>query len=105
MWFKIFYLHLPVCKVVFMNDCAATTLFRNFQLLNFHPITSKKKFFKITSCILIFLEDKNQHPYFAAGEMAERFKAAVLKTVDPKGPGVRIPLSPLNSVSNILKGL
>src|SRR5258706_16288025 len=26
--------------------------------------------------------------------MAERFKAAVLKTVDPKGPGVRIPLSP-----------
>ena len=25
--------------------------------------------------------------------MAERFKAAVLKTVDPKGPGVRIPFS------------
>ena len=32
--------------------------------------------------------------YFCGGEMAERFKAAVLKTVDPKGPGVRIPLSP-----------
>jgi hypothetical protein len=27
--------------------------------------------------------------------MAERSNAAVLKTVDPKGPGVRIPLSPL----------
>ena len=26
--------------------------------------------------------------------MAERSNAAVLKTVDPKGPGVRIPLSP-----------
>jgi hypothetical protein len=26
--------------------------------------------------------------------MAEWFKAAVLKTVDPKGPGVRIPLPP-----------
>lgn len=33
--------------------------------------------------------------YFCGGEMAEWFKAAVLKTVDPKGPGVRIPLSPL----------
>ena len=33
--------------------------------------------------------------YFCAGEMAERSNAAVLKTVDPKGPGVRIPLSPL----------
>ena len=32
--------------------------------------------------------------YFCAGEMAERSNAAVLKTVDPKGPGVRIPLSP-----------
>jgi hypothetical protein len=29
--------------------------------------------------------------------MAERSNAAVLKTVDPKGPGVRIPLSPLIS--------
>lgn len=27
--------------------------------------------------------------------MAERFNAAVLKTVVPLGPGVRIPLSPL----------
>ena len=26
-------------------------------------------------------------------EMAERSNAAVLKTVDPQGPGVRIPLS------------
>ena len=43
--------------------------------------------------------------YFCSGEMSERFNEAVLKTVDPKGPGVRIPLSPLNSVSNILKGL
>ena len=33
-------------------------------------------------------------PYICAGEMAERSNAAVLKTVDPKGPGVRIPLSP-----------
>src|SRR5205085_54307 len=32
--------------------------------------------------------------YFCRGEMAERSNAAVLKTVDPKGPGVRIPLSP-----------
>lgn len=32
--------------------------------------------------------------YFCRGEMAERSIAAVLKTVDPKGPGVRIPLSP-----------
>jgi hypothetical protein len=32
---------------------------------------------------------------FAAGEMAERSNAAVLKTVDlARGPGVRIPLSP-----------
>ena len=29
--------------------------------------------------------------------MAERSNAAVLKTVDPKGPGVRIPLSPLST--------
>ena len=43
-------------------------------------------------------------PYFCAGGMSERFNEAVLKTVDPKGPGVRIPLSPLNGVSNILKG-
>ena len=35
--------------------------------------------------------------YFCAGEMAERSNAAVLKTVDPKGPGVRIPLSPLST--------
>ncbi len=32
---------------------------------------------------------------FAAGEMAERSNAAVLKTVEPaRAPGVRIPLSP-----------
>ena len=37
-------------------------------------------------------------PYFCAGEMAERSNAAVLKTVDPKGPGVRIPLSPLEAI-------
>ena len=36
--------------------------------------------------------------YFCAGEMAERSNAEVLKTVDPKGPGVRIPLSPLESI-------
>ena len=30
--------------------------------------------------------------------MAERSNAAVLKTVDPKGPGVRIPLSPLETI-------
>jgi hypothetical protein len=30
--------------------------------------------------------------------MAERSNAAVLKTVDPKGPGVRIPLSPLEAI-------
>ena len=36
--------------------------------------------------------------YFCAGEMAERSNAAVLKTVDPKGPGVRIPLSPLETI-------
>jgi hypothetical protein len=36
--------------------------------------------------------------YFCAGEMAERSNAAVLKTVDPKGPGVRIPLSPLEAI-------
>lgn len=34
------------------------------------------------------------HGYFCRGEMAERSNAAVLKTVDSKGPGVRIPLSP-----------
>ena len=28
------------------------------------------------------------------GEMSERFKEPVLKTGDPKGPRVRIPLSP-----------
>ena len=32
--------------------------------------------------------------------MAERSNAAVLKTVDPKGPGVRIPLSPQNNLLN-----
>ncbi len=35
--------------------------------------------------------------------MAERFKAAVLKTVDPKGPGVRIPLSPLRPITKDAK--
>ena len=30
--------------------------------------------------------------------MAERSNAAVLKTVDPKGPGVRIPLSPPKTI-------
>ena len=38
--------------------------------------------------------------YFCAGEMAERSNAAVLKTVDPKGPGVRIPLSPQGKRKN-----
>jgi hypothetical protein len=42
--------------------------------------------------------------YFCRGGMSERFNEAVLKTVDPKGPGVRIPLPPLNSVSNVLQG-
>ena len=28
------------------------------------------------------------------GEVSERFMELVLKTSDPKGPGVRIPLSP-----------
>ena len=36
--------------------------------------------------------------YFCAGEIAERSNAAVLKTVDPKDPGVRIPLSPLEAI-------
>lgn len=32
---------------------------------------------------------------YGRGEMAERFNAAVLKTVDPaRGPWVQIPLSP-----------
>ena len=30
--------------------------------------------------------------------MSERFKEPVLKTGDPKGPGVRIPLSPPNDI-------
>lgn len=34
--------------------------------------------------------------YFCSGGMSERFNEAVLKTVDPKGPGVRIPLPPQN---------
>ena len=58
----------------------------------------RKQFHQIIQFIIcyafIFLEDKTLTIYFAPGEMAERFKAAVLKTVDPKGPGVRIPLSP-----------
>jgi hypothetical protein len=37
--------------------------------------------------------------------MAERSNAAVLKTVDPKGPGVRIPLSPLEHCSKSIKSL
>lgn len=44
-------------------------------------------------------------PYFCAGEMSERFNEAVLKTVDPKGPGVRIPLSPRRTVANRYKNL
>ena len=40
------------------------------------------------------------HPYICAGEMAERSNAAVLKTVDSKGPGVRIPLSPHSAGKN-----
>ena len=39
-----------------------------------------------------------RQPYFCAGEMAERSNAAVLKTVEPKVPGVRIPLSPLEAI-------
>jgi hypothetical protein len=50
-----------------------------------------------------FLADKIWHAYFAPGEMAERSNAAVLKTVDPKGPGVRIPLSPLFGRENRAK--
>ena len=42
--------------------------------------------------------------YFCAGEMAERSNAAVLKTVDPKGPGVRIPLSPLWQYESLTSG-
>ena len=30
--------------------------------------------------------------------MSERFMELVLKTSDPKGPGVRIPLSPPNEI-------
>jgi hypothetical protein len=37
--------------------------------------------------------------------MAERSNAAVLKTVDPKGPGVRIPLSPPEYISKSIKSL
>ena len=36
--------------------------------------------------------------------MAERSNAAVLKTVDPKGPGVRIPLSPQNTSGPTIVG-
>ncbi len=43
---------------------------------------------------LVKFGSKSLGTYFCAGEMAERSNAAVLKTVDPKGPGVRIPLSP-----------
>ena len=49
----------------------------------------------------IFLEDKLRDCYFAPGEMAERSNAAVLKPVDSKGPGVRIPLSPPNHISKL----
>src|SRR5215470_13705162 len=42
-------------------------------------------------------------PYFCAGGMSERFNEAVLKTVDPKGPGVRIPLPPLESIFFLLQ--
>jgi hypothetical protein len=35
--------------------------------------------------------------------MAERSNAAVLKTVDPKGPGVRIPLSPPSPAEALAK--
>ena len=44
-------------------------------------------------------------PYFCAGEMAERSNAAVLKTVDSKGPGVRIPLSPPETIVKDVQSL
>ena len=34
------------------------------------------------------------------GEMSEWFKEPVLKTGDPKGPWVRIPLSPPDTISS-----
>ena len=37
--------------------------------------------------------------------MSERFNEAVLKTVDPKGPGVRIPLPPLEPITKDVKSL
>ncbi len=43
--------------------------------------------------------------YFCSGEMSEWFNEAVLKTVDPKGPGVRIPLSPLRPINKDVKSL
>ena len=49
------------------------------------------------------MADKGLDIYFAPGEMAERSNAAVLKTVDSKGPGVRIPLSPLSPSEALAK--
>ncbi len=53
------------------------------------PTYFYKKYFSV-----FFVKIKKRRT-FAPGEMAERSNAAVLKTVVPKGPGVRIPLSPL----------
>ncbi len=43
-------------------------------------------------CANIYLASNRGFPTY--GEMSERFKELVLKTSDPKGPWVRIPLSP-----------
>ena len=55
-----------------------------------HP----KKFAAKLNDVTVKFGLKSLRPYICAGEMAERSNAAVLKTVDSKGPGVRIPLSP-----------
>ncbi len=55
------------------------------------------RFINVIEIFLMYFLPINFKPYFCSGEMSERFNEAVLKTVDPKGPGVRIPLSPPRS--------
>jgi hypothetical protein len=84
----------PGCIYIVSNNKGAPSSEHNNQDHIIRPWHNTfKSMISLNSFWQFFLPIKFK-PYFCAGEMSERFNEAVLKTVDPKGPGVRIPLSP-----------
>ena len=85
------------------HSCTATIFIHQpFSLYSQYYFCSEK-FFQNYRIAFYFFWKICFRTYFCRGGMSERFNEAVLKTVDPKGPGVRIPLPPLKVFQTYLK--